>query len=236
MILFVQLFLAHIIGDFFLQTDKWILDKERRKARSPFLYTHTLIHFSLILLIVGSLQFLKSALFIAGTHFFIDLVKLLIQKEATKRIWFFIDQALHLIVLVCVWTYLYDIDLYIEMIRSPKALLLLTAILTLMFPSSIFIRTVVSRWRPDTGIGFQLNQSLPDAGQMIGFLERLLIFIFIMVGKWEGVGFLLAAKSVFRFGDLKEAKDIKLTEYVLIGTLMSFGTAIIVGMVVQYFY
>ncbi len=28
MILLLQLFLAHITGDFFLQSDKWIIDKE----------------------------------------------------------------------------------------------------------------------------------------------------------------------------------------------------------------
>ncbi|MFZ0597577.1 MAG: DUF3307 domain-containing protein, partial [Flavobacterium sp.] len=50
---------------------------------------------------------------------------------------------------------------------------------------------------------------------------------------FEAIGFLLAAKSIFRFGDLKEAKDRKLTEYVLIGTLISFGTAIIAALIVQ---
>jgi hypothetical protein len=34
----------------------------------------------------------------------------------------------------------------------------------------------------------------------------------------------LAAKSIFRFGDFK---DRKLTEYVLIGNLLSFGMAMI---------
>ena len=48
------------------------------------------------------------------------------------------------------------------------------------------------------------------------------------------VGFLLAAKSIFRFGDLKEAHDIKLTEYVLIGTLLSFGIAIITALMTQF--
>ncbi|RYE13805.1 MAG: DUF3307 domain-containing protein, partial [Sphingobacteriales bacterium] len=49
---------------------------------------------------------------------------------------------------------------------------------------------------------------------------------------FEAVGFLLAAKSIFRFGDLKEAHDIKLTEYVLIGTLLSFGMAIVTALLV----
>ena len=64
-------------------------------------------------------------------------------------------------------------------------------------------------------------------------MERLLILVFVLLGKWEGVGFLLAAKSVFRFGDLKEAHDMRLTEYVLIGTLLSFGIAIFVALLAQ---
>jgi hypothetical protein len=60
-------------------------------------------------------------------------------------------------------------------------------------------------------------------------LERLFVFTFVITGNWEAIGFLLAAKSVFRFGDLKESKDRKLTEYILIGTLLSFGIAILIG-------
>jgi hypothetical protein len=49
------------------------------------------------------------------------------------------------------------------------------------------------------------------------------------------VGFLIAAKSVFRFGDLKESKDRKLTEYILVGTLVSFGLAIFTALVTQFY-
>jgi hypothetical protein len=59
------------------------------------------------------------------------------------------------------------------------------------------------------------------------------VFCFILTGHFEAIGFLLAAKSIFRFGDLKEAKDRKLTEYVLIGTLLSFGIALLIGLLVQ---
>jgi hypothetical protein len=61
-------------------------------------------------------------------------------------------------------------------------------------------------------------------------LERIFVFTFIVTGNWNAIGFLLAAKSVFRFGDLKESKDRKLTEYVLIGALLSFGIAFGVGL------
>ena len=56
------------------------------------------------------------------------------------------------------------------------------------------------------------------------------VFLFVVIDFWEGIGFLLAAKSIFRFGDLKENKDIRLTEYILIGTLLSFGIRILIGM------
>ena len=78
-------------------------------------------------------------------------------------------------------------------------------------------------------------ETLQNAGKWIGILERLMIFGFILLGKWEGIGFLLAAKSVFRFGDLKDARDMKLTEYVLIGTLLSFGMAMLLGALTVYF-
>ena len=50
------------------------------------------------------------------------------------------------------------------------------------------------------------------------------IFIFVITGHPAGIGFLVAAKSILRF---EEAKEQKLAEYVLIGTLLSFslGTA-----------
>jgi hypothetical protein len=78
------------------------------------------------------------------------------------------------------------------------------------------------------------DDSLQNAGNYIGILERLFVFYFVISGHLEAVGFLLAAKSIFRFGDLKEAKDRKLTEYVLIGTLLSFGIAFLVGLLANY--
>ena len=61
----------------------------------------------------------------------------------------------------------------------------------------------------------------------------MMTLTFVLTGHIEGVGFLLTAKSVFRFGDLKEAKDIKTTEYVMIGTMWSFAIAIAAGLLVS---
>jgi hypothetical protein len=74
------------------------------------------------------------------------------------------------------------------------------------------------------------DDSLANAGKYIGILERLFVFSFILLNQWSAIGLLIAAKSVFRFSDLSRAKDRKLTEYILIGTLISFGLALSVGL------
>jgi hypothetical protein len=74
------------------------------------------------------------------------------------------------------------------------------------------------------------NESLHGAGKYIGMLERIFVYLALITGNAQVIGFLLAAKSVFRFGDLTRSKDRKLTEYILIGTLFSFLMAIVVGL------
>jgi len=103
--------------------------------------------------------------------------------------------------------------------------------LFLTTPASIIIKVIISRWAPMISrIGNPAeDDSLLSAGKYIGMLERLFVFGFIISGHFEATGFLLAAKSIFRFGDLRNSGDRKLTEYVLIGTLVSFGIAMLTG-------
>jgi hypothetical protein len=75
---------------------------------------------------------------------------------------------------------------------------------------------------------------LVSSGKYIGILERLFVFGCILLSQWSAIGLLVTAKSVFRFGDLSRAKDRKLTEYILIGTLISFGLAIAIGLGYKY--
>ena len=55
--LFLSLVLAHIIGDFYLQTDKYCQQKETRKFKSWFLYVHAIIIGVLSWMIVPSCNF-----------------------------------------------------------------------------------------------------------------------------------------------------------------------------------
>lgn len=92
-------------------------------------------------------------------------------------------------------------------------------------PSSILLGLFISKWTPTKNE----QNSLPSAGTWIGYLERILILTFILLGCMEGIGFLLAAKSIFRFGELTKPREVKITEYVMIGTFSSFAIAIILG-------
>lgn len=231
MIIFVKLLLAHLLGDFLLQPTSWVLDKESKKHKSKFLYIHTLLHGILAWLFVGEMAFGWFALALAISHGFIDFLKLQFQKKKTKRNWFIGDQILHLIFIVIITGIYNDVSIDCEIFNN-QFWILITGILFLTKPTSIIIKNIISIWTPESSD--TNDNSLANAGNYIGILERLFIFSFILTGHFEAIGFLLAAKSIFRFGDLKEAKDRKLTEYVLIGTLLSFGIALLTGLLVQF--
>ncbi|GGI57914.1 DUF3307 domain-containing protein [Winogradskyella haliclonae] len=226
-LLILKLILAHLIGDFFLQPQKWVKDKEKKKLKSKWLYIHVLIHIGLMFLIVWDITQWQLILAIGLLHFIIDAGKILFQNKKNKRLLFFIDQILHLA------TILILVPLFLEKgiefnILNENHLLLLLCIAFLTQPTSIIMKTIFSKW--DISKITKGNESLKDAGKYIGILERLLVFIFIVIGQWPAVGFLITAKSVFRFGDLTASKERKLTEYILIGTLISFGVAVLVGL------
>ena len=229
MTLIIKLLLAHIIGDFFLQPVHWVKEKEKKKLQSPKLYFHIAIHFVLLLIILGDLSLWPVIIIVGFSHLIIDAVKLILQKKKNKRLFFFIDQILHVLVIIATYYVYTKTTLYFDDIFSEQHLLLITCLVFLTRPVSIIMKTIFTKW--DITELTDNNESLRDAGKYIGILERLLVFIFIITNHWEAVGFLITAKSVFRFGDLKKPKHRKLTEYILIGTLISFGIAIAVGLI-----
>lgn len=58
----------------------------------------------------------------------------------------------------------------------------------------------------------------------------MLTLLFVLIGQFEAIGFIVAAKSLLRFKDTDTAK----TEYVLAGTFLSFGIAVACGLAVKY--
>lgn len=224
----LKLLLAHILGDFVLQPDRWIRGKRKRKYLSATLYLHLGVHaLALLILLQFNFRYWKGLVVILISHFLIDLVKLNLENKRNNWKLFILDQVAHLLVILGVVFFYFPFQLDTASLLSPSFLLLLLSIFSVTSVSAILMRLVMSRWQlPED----KEEDSLPRAGKYIGMLERLFVFAFIVLHQWAAIGWLIAAKSILRFSDLSRAKDRKLTEYVLIGTLLSFGLAICIGL------
>jgi len=228
MLLALKLLIAHILGDFVFQPKKWIKEKQQKKHLSKFLYLHVLIHaIALILLLGFDFSYWVGILIIIVSHGIIDTLKLYFETQKNTRSLFLLDQLAHLLIIAIV-VYCYEpFEIGFEQLYTAKSLLVIISILNVTFVSSILMRVLMGKWPLEEN---SPEKSLKQAGKYIGILERLFVFGFIILNQWAAIGLLITAKSVFRFGDLSKAKDRKLTEYVLIGTLLSFGIAIGTGL------
>jgi len=229
-LLFLKLLLAHFIGDFVLQPKKWV---QKRQEHIGYLLLHIALHTAL--LIIFFLPELSDQwqviLFISCAHLLIDSGKIYFEKKNTRRAFllFMADQTLHILSLIVVVLYKYGLPIDWETLLSAKSLLYVLTFVLIVFVSPIALRVFFSKWTSETDVVTKPKNSLVDAGMLIGIMERLLIVLFIHVGFLSGIGFLLGAKSIFRFGDLTNAKDTKFTEYILVGTLASFVIGIAIG-------
>lgn len=230
-LIFIKLLMAHLLGDFLLQPASWVIAKEERKLFAPQFYLHILIHGLLVLILFWQEKGWQIALAIILVHGLIDACKLQFQNESNRSWWFVYDQVLHIISLIGIWLILVDdISFLQEYITHPVLYLYVVAFLLLTIVSGIVMQNLLQPLSKNLETDEPL--SLKNAGKYIGILERLFVFTFVVTQNWAAIGFLIAAKSVFRFGDLRESRDRKLTEYILIGTLMSFALAVAIALMV----
>lgn len=230
-VVLIKLIAAHLVGDFLFQTDG--LCEAKRSAdirkRLSAQIVHALTQAVTAYLFVAQWDNWVVPTVIGASHFIIDNIKNACKDSSLSA--FITDQLAHILVIVVLWWF----DFFKEPANmalvhyglSIKAWLILTAYISVLSPASILIKAFMEyeKWIPADASA----QGMPNAGKWIGYLERVLILTFIFTNNIEGIGFLLAAKSVFRFGELNKSKDVKTTEYVLIGTLASFAIAILIG-------
>lgn len=223
----LKLLLAHFLGDFVLQPYKWVLSKERKGAGSAYFWFHIGIHFLLMFLFTGfKLSIMPVITGIGISHLVIDLLKIKLKNQVSSIYLFFADQALHLLVIFMALGFYFNIDWTHSLKFQDKWLILVLAFVLITYVSGVIMKIVLSKWDL---LDFE-GEALEKAGWYIGMLERLFIFGFVFLEYWAGIGFLIAAKSIFRFSDLSKSKDRKLTEHVLIGTLLSYGLALVIAL------
>lgn len=233
-LILLKLLASHVIADFFLQFD-WLCEGKRKQGLhgTVFQGIHALIHAACAYLLVGDWCGWIIPLVIFITHLIIDITK--VKWFATSTIAFLIDQLAHIAIITGLWWTLYadqGIGLsWVEGIaHSSTFWAILIGYMLVLKPSSLLIGMFIKGWTPSNGMQ---AQGMPNAGKWIGYIERVLILTFVITGNIEAVGFLLAAKSIFRFGDLNKAREIKITEYVLLGTLASFSIAMLIGFAIN---
>lgn len=230
-ILFAKLFIAHLIGDFIVFRNKRLKEKGKPLWRSKRLLAHSVIHFILALIALMDLNYWGFAFVIGSTHYAGDMVQRLWMSRRPQ--WAFIlDQLFHIALLLFIAAYINDLSLMTIVGRFKLSWISLAGLVAVTFPAAKFIEVFLSQWPPAKSA--DKIKGLANAGLWIGILERILIYILITTGHWEGIGFLLTAKSVFRFGDLTNSKDVSLTEYIMVGTLLSFCLAVVAGLVIIY--
>lgn len=237
-LILLRLLAAHFVADFLLQPKSWIDNKRAKGIRAPQLYYHIGIVGGLSYLLLGDWTHVGLPFIILITHLLIDWWKSL-QGESIPA--FITDQAAHILIIVVGWGFYANIEaslfFYIrELFALPSFWIILLSYIIVLWPFGYFIAQLTERWQQELiqGDSEQLT-GLQKAGMWIGCLERFIILTFILLNQYSAIGFLIAAKSVFRFsGKLEENQERKETEYILIGTLLSFSLSIILGIGTQY--
>lgn len=67
-------------------------------------------------------------------------------------------------------------------------------------------------------------------GMLIGYTERLLVILLIVVDAYSAIAFIIAAKSIARF---KQLEDRNWAEYFLLGTLASIFLGLVFGLLLK---
>lgn len=225
----LALLAAHLVADFVLQTD-WVIARKRQWWGMGL---HILGVGVVTALAIGKLDPVVLGI-IVGSHLVMDVIKTFLMKD---NVWsFLLDQAVHLAAIAVTAVVLpatiaggYWGGLPAEQQNAYFCALAALSGLILAVPAGgILAGKLMSPLSSHID-----NEGIPKAGQYIGWLERGLILLLVFIGQPEGVGLLLAAKSILRFSDVTTTKIRAHTEYVILGTLFSFAWALGVAVLAQ---
>lgn len=211
-----------MVADFWLQPTSWVRHKKSKGWKSGKLLIHSLIGAILPVLFTLRIELWWFVPIIFVSHFLIDAIKLRFKDSVAT---FLVDQILHISVLLVLAFFLTEAttsEEYATFWVYAVGFILVTNPLGIL--TGMFLKTVTEAKSPSAKL---------DASAWIGILERILIVIFILISQVAAIGFLVAAKSIFRFSETQEGGNKK-AEYFLLGTLVSFTLAVTVGLAIQY--
>ena len=210
------LLLAHVLADFVLQSNRMAATKRQVGT----LALHGAFVLATAVLATGNLS--PWLLALTAAHLAIDLVK----SRLPATLWpFLADQAAHGVTIVACAALAPDqwpTGLWSGHPLLPGLMTIAAGAVLATRAGGFAIGQLMAPWAAHAPAG------LPGGGRTIGHLERGMIFLLILTGQAQSIGFLIAAKSVLRFGSISTEKEV--SEYVIIGTLASFSWGIAVAL------
>ena len=246
---FLALYLAHLLTDFVLQSDRMVAGKKRGSLLAY--AEHGAIHFVSAVLFLGfaipglvlKIGFYGFILGLTAVHLGIDWLKLrLVRSEMLEdgAATFLTDQAIHtltvfgtawLITRPPLWTMLAKIQWAQSAIEKP--LVVAVVYVGVIFGGGYVIRFLTKPFtKQDMSILGETTNEMQNAGLYIGWLERFVVLTALVLQSPATVGLILTAKSIARY---PEMKSVRFAEYFLIGTLLSMSLGIIGGIILLKF-
>jgi len=238
--LFLAIYLAYLLTHFVFQTTRIVSNKHRGEWRGYLI--HGITHYVAVMAIVTladphrlpTLSFQLLAVSLSLVHLVVDWVKVSLTKShriPDNALAFVVDQAIHLVIVIggvflLVHPSLQTFALWLNRIRLLQESILLVSIVYVLviFGGGYFIRALIGPlWKEEEGQTAKEHQEVINAGLYIGWLERFLVLTALFLQSPATVGFILAAKSIARYPELK---SVLFAEYFLIGTLLSVAIAI----------
>jgi len=203
---------AHLLADFVFQNQKM----SDRKSSKTFSLSH-LYHFIIVLgcafFFSFDLNFWKAALVLSLLHWLGDVIKSWLMKKFVGKNFFFTDQLYHFLVILAVcWIFITSAGWEPWWNMSSKTVAVFAGFILCAKPSNIIIQhlfRIFNIQTPDEDSGDSDDLSLPNAGKLIGIVERTLALALILINQYSAVGLIIAAKSILRF------KGARKSEYVL---------------------
>ncbi|KEO61405.1 DUF3307 domain-containing protein [Thioclava indica] len=220
---FTALICAHVLADFALQSNAMVAGKARRDM--PVFATHLaiLIALSALALLQFSAAFLAALILVGLSHFLIDIAKTFAPKNRALMA-FITDQGAHLIATAAIaaaFPGLFANALWAGQSWLPGTLALISGGIVTIRAGGFAVGLLMARFDDKAP-----PEGLPEGGRLIGQLERGVIFLLVLAGQPGAIGFLIAAKSILRFEAVSKDGANPKSEYVIIGTLASFGWAL----------
>ncbi len=223
---------AHFLGDFIFQTDKDVKNKNSYSVFGKHIIIVTIFSY----LLVGTWNCYTIPIVVLFSHLVIDLIKKSFKNDSLTL--FILDQIAHYLVIILLSFYMADritneqFNLFWNDLFGSSYLKLLVIIISIILVtkfSSIIISYIIKPFQLKIFKEENNNLDKIQTGKVIGYLERLAILVLFLANLPTVVGFLITAKSILRYGEIKSNYDKVMVEYVLIGTLLSFAIGITIA-------